>query len=103
MHNTYFTSSQSVKVFSVCILQQILIVNWLQKLHWLPVCDIPDGWSLFTPSRMGCAESHSSMPCLMDWKQGAGGPTEKRITCFRFVQESEEARDGVQAVQDPGG
>ena len=39
----------------------------------------------------------------MEWKEGAGSPTEKRITCFLSVQESEEARDGAQAVQDPGG
>ena len=47
----------------------------------------------------GVCRVTGSTPCLMDWKERAGGPTVKRIIRFLCVQQSEKASDGAQAVE----
>lgn len=50
----------------------------------------------------GVCRVTGSTPCLMDWKERAGGPTVKRIICFLFVQQSEKASEGTQAGKAHG-
>lgn len=57
--------------------------------------------SIYTEQHGVCRVT-DAMPCLMDWKERAGGPTVRRITRFLFVQQSEKASDGMQAVKAHG-